>query len=40
MAKKDEEVEVKEAIAPLALDFHREDLNLLRDKLNEVIASL
>lgn len=25
-------------LTPLTVDFHREDLNLLRDKINELIA--
>lgn len=41
MAKKKEDVvvEVKdEAIKPVSVDFGREDLNALRDKVNEIIA--
>lgn len=47
MKKKIEEVstpieEVKETpkVAPLTNDFGRQDLNELRDKLNEIIATL
>lgn len=41
--KEEKEVEVKEAvkevkkISPIALDFGREDLNLLRDRVNELV---
>ena len=43
MAKKKEDViadvELKEAeIARLDVDFGREDLNLMRDKINEIIG--
>ena len=43
MAKKEvvEVVEVKkEVINPLTRDYNREDLNELRDKINELIARL
>lgn len=33
-----EEAETIASIAPLTDDFGREDLNLMRDKINEVIA--
>lgn len=29
-----------EEVLPIGLEFHREDLNLLRDKINEVIAKI
>ena len=41
MAKKSEEVtEKKELLLELNLEFGREDLNLLKDRLNEVIRQL
>lgn len=41
MAKKleaKEEVIETKGVTPLLIDFNREDLNQLRDKINEVIA--
>ncbi len=43
MAKKKEETtveakETKETLAPLTQVFDKEDLNVLRDKINEIIA--
>lgn len=39
MAKKETE-EAKTAMELLTMDFQREDLNLLRDKINEIINKL
>lgn len=40
-AEVEEEVVVEEAkVAPLTNDFGRQDLNELRDKVNEIIAKL
>lgn len=38
--KKEEEVvaETKTTVLPVVIDFGREDLNLLRDKVNELVA--
>lgn len=37
----EEEVEVEiELVAPITTDFGREDLNLLRDKINEIAKLL
>ena len=43
MAKKNDKIEEEkevlvEGIKPLDVDFGREDLNLLRDKINELIT--
>lgn len=40
MAKKEDEVEEAKKLEPITTNFGREDLNSLRDTLNEVIKHL
>lgn len=33
-------IEILNQVSPLTIEFGREDLNLLRDKINEIISNL